>query len=181
MNLQFKGRNILYSYDHIIMELDLEHLPKYCSDGETSISHVNDENIRNLGGGYFSVDPMKKLMRDFDGQVEGYCLATSQSPCVAYAWIAYPKVDLRHYRIRNTEAYLFKVSTMPEYRNKGYAGDLCIKIAEELRQKGIKKVTLAVMRTNISAIRVYERIGFRIVCYKRFVRLFRTNIPYHTL
>ena len=50
-----------------------------------------------------------------------------------------------------------------------------------LHNRGIDNATLAVALSNHSAIRAYEKAGFRTLCDKRFARVLRINIPYHAL
>lgn len=48
----------------------------------------------------------------------------------------------------------------PEARRQGAAGSLLDTAAKQLRDRGIRKLTLRVLSTNRAAIRLYERHGF---------------------
>ncbi len=48
-----------------------------------------------------------------------------------------------------------------DYRNKGYGYDLSAKMCEVLYDKGIEDITLWVEETNIPAVRIYEKLGFK--------------------
>ncbi len=49
-----------------------------------------------------------------------------------------------------------------EHRNKGLGYDLSIKMCDFLIEKGIELITLWVEETNLPAVRIYEKLGFRI-------------------
>ena len=48
-----------------------------------------------------------------------------------------------------------------EHRNKGYGYDVSTKICQELFLKNIDKITLWVEETNIPAVKIYEKMGFK--------------------
>jgi predicted GNAT family acetyltransferase len=52
------------------------------------------------------------------------------------------------------------VCTHPDYRGRGYAAVLVARVAEGIEQRG-ETSFLGVREGNVSAIRVYERLGFR--------------------
>lgn len=54
-------------------------------------------------------------------------------------------------------------------------------LMEYLHNKGLNTAYLAVSRRNISAIRLYEKMGFTMIADKKFVRFLKINIPYHKL
>lgn len=63
--------------------------------------------------------------------------------------------------VEHNRAYISVVATLPEARGKGYASELVrsfIGIAEE---KGLDGVHLYAFPSNVGAIAMYERIGFR--------------------
>jgi len=60
-------------------------------------------------------------------------------------------------------AYLYSFRIRPEYRSFGI-GSRMIKVLESyLIEKGYTRVTLNVARDNLAAIRLYHRLGFKIV------------------
>jgi len=60
-------------------------------------------------------------------------------------------------------AYLYSFRIRPNYRNIGI-GTRMIKILENfLIEKGYTRITLNVARDNLNAIRLYHRLGFKIV------------------
>ncbi|MCL4504925.1 MAG: GNAT family N-acetyltransferase [Chloroflexi bacterium] len=50
------------------------------------------------------------------------------------------------------------VSTLKEYRNQGVATTICVKALQNLKQKGVKTVTL---RSSSEAIPLYKKLGFK--------------------
>lgn len=181
MEIRLLGRNLITTYNHYIMKLDIK-------PDETPIARnvilnrVNTDNIELLSGSYYSTTPMKNFLLHNSDKVEGYYLSDQEGKeCIAYGWVAYKGYDHRHYRINTIDAYLFKVSTMPKYRGKGYCGDLIKLLTRELSSQEIDSLYLAVMKNNESAIRAYKKAGFSVVGHRFFVRFLRWNIPYYKL
>jgi RimJ/RimL family protein N-acetyltransferase len=58
-------------------------------------------------------------------------------------------------------AALGSVMTHPGYRGQGLATMATSAVCEELLERGIELIGLSVSRSNVAAIRVYEKIGFK--------------------
>jgi len=59
-------------------------------------------------------------------------------------------------------AWLCWITIDEEYRNKGYAKEAILKIENELKQLGIKKVGLNVYKKNEQAFKLYKKLGYEI-------------------
>ena len=57
-------------------------------------------------------------------------------------------------------AQIGNVFTHPEFRRRGYATAATVGVTEHLRRMGVQSISLFVVARNISAIRIYERLGF---------------------
>lgn len=64
-------------------------------------------------------------------------------------------------------ADLDSLAVLPEERGNGLGGALMDAVCDELRRRGIREISLAVMEGNEGAARFYERRGF--VPYLRFM------------
>ena len=51
----------------------------------------------------------------------------------------------------------------PEYRGRGYAGEVLKFYEQESKKLGAKQIVLFVFKINKSAIRLYEKSGYKIV------------------
>lgn len=60
-------------------------------------------------------------------------------------------------------SYLYGFRVRPEYRNKGVGTLLMEKIEEDLVKRGYRILTLNVAKDNFSALKLYERLGYRIM------------------
>ena len=60
-------------------------------------------------------------------------------------------------------AYLFAFRIRPEYRNLGIGSKMLAHCENELIQKSYRYLTLNVAKENTSAIRLYQRKGYKIV------------------
>jgi len=70
---------------------------------------------------------------------------------------------------RKSAGYLISSGTIPSRRGTGLAQMLAMKSETLLKQAGVTSLQLEVISTNAPAIRVYERLGFRVIrelqCY----------------
>jgi ribosomal-protein-alanine N-acetyltransferase len=64
------------------------------------------------------------------------------------------------------EGHITNVAVDPDFRRQGVAIMLLLKLLETAREKGAKRFTLEVRRSNEAAITLYERFGFRVVGYR---------------
>jgi len=56
---------------------------------------------------------------------------------------------------------LGNITTLPEFRGKGYGKMVSARLCKSLIEEGITDIGLNVKKDNIAAISSYERIGFR--------------------
>jgi ribosomal protein S18 acetylase RimI-like enzyme len=97
-------------------------------------------------GLFFTTDspPDAHLVAELDGSVVGY-------------------IRLKPPTRLPENAHVIQVQGLavhPEARRQGAAGRLLDTAAKQLRDRGIRKLTLRVLSTNRAAIRLYERHGF---------------------
>jgi ribosomal protein S18 acetylase RimI-like enzyme len=62
-----------------------------------------------------------------------------------------------------SRAYLFSFRIKPEYRNREIGTRMVAVLENFLRERKFRSLTLNVARNNPDAIRLYERLGFKIV------------------
>jgi ribosomal protein S18 acetylase RimI-like enzyme len=60
-------------------------------------------------------------------------------------------------------AYIFSFRVKPAYRNKGLGTGLLEFIHDDLRQRGFQFVTLNVAKDNSDALRLYLRLGYKVI------------------
>ncbi len=60
-------------------------------------------------------------------------------------------------------AYVFAFRIKPEWRNKGIGTNLMDHIENDLQQRGFQYVTLNVAKENPGALRLYQRLGYKII------------------
>ena len=62
-----------------------------------------------------------------------------------------------------TRAYVYGFRIKPEYRGMGLGTHVMRIVEGDLRERGFRKVCLNVGRENTAALRLYERLGYRIM------------------
>ncbi|HEX5057974.1 MAG TPA: ribosomal protein S18-alanine N-acetyltransferase [Kofleriaceae bacterium] len=68
-----------------------------------------------------------------------------------------------NYWLVTTEVHILAIATHPDYRGRGLARQLLDHILGVARQTGCSLATLEVRRSNVPAIALYERAGFKTV------------------
>jgi ribosomal protein S18 acetylase RimI-like enzyme len=69
--------------------------------------------------------------------------------------------EARHYLNHKTYAYLGLMFTDPDYRGLGINGRIIAALKEWAASKGLSEIRLTVYNDNLSAIKAYEKIGFK--------------------
>lgn len=65
------------------------------------------------------------------------------------------------------EVHINNLAVRPECRGRGYGTALLLHILREARQQGARRATLEVRRSNVVALRLYERLGFDVAGTRR--------------
>jgi len=65
--------------------------------------------------------------------------------------------------VRKGEIYISNLATYPKFRGRGMASALIAKVEEEAKKSGGKYLSLDVEVENADAIKLYQRLGFRII------------------
>jgi ribosomal-protein-alanine N-acetyltransferase len=68
-----------------------------------------------------------------------------------------------NYWLVTTELHILALATHPDYRGRGIAQQLLDHVLDVARQTGCSLATLEVRRSNVPAITLYERAGFKTV------------------
>jgi len=63
---------------------------------------------------------------------------------------------------RRNEGWLLSLAVHPDHRGRGIAMDLAAAIVFSFDRLGFDRVVLTVAPTNAAAVRLYERLGFRL-------------------
>ncbi len=88
----------------------------------------------------------RALVAEVDGRVVGAC------------WVR----TTDEYGHINDETPSFSISLYAQYRGQGIGGALMRQMLDELREAGYARASLSVQKEN-PALRLYERLGFRII------------------
>ena len=186
MEITVCGKNILRFYRHLIMRIDYKTAVKGASlKPGCHLRRIKKNNIdEEIGtvGSTVTTPNLCRLIRANPHRCEGFILYNQQDHPVGSIWVMYRGGNDLEYRIRNTEAYIFGVYVSPECRGQGWARVMIARLMRYLHyRKKIEYADLAVAYTNTSAIRAYQKAGFRKIGSKEFARFLKVNIPYHTL
>lgn len=181
MTISIGGKNIINQYHHYIMTLRLDDFVSLeCKGYEFRRVTLNDIDI--LKKGDFAIQNMLPYLKQEKQYSTGLlCIEEITKQPVGYIWVIRRGGNEMVYKIRNVEALISCVCVFKDFRGKNIANGMIGRVVELLREEGGTEVALGVRTDNVSAIRAYEKAGFRITGEKKYLRVLRKNIPYHTV
>ncbi len=181
MNITFLGKRIVHNYHHYIMTLNLDQFKGIKCDGY-KYREVTRGDIEILGQGEFSVANMLPYLASEKKYSTGLLFFDKKNGNpVGYIWVIRRGGNEMSYRIRNIDGLISCVCVFKEYRGQNIANLMLSKIVGLLEEEGCTSVSLGVNTDNVSAIRAYEKAGFIVTGEKKYLRMLRKNIPYHTV
>ena len=181
MNITIGGKRIVHNYHHYIMSLLLDNFHNIECPG-FRYRKATEEDISILKQGDFSVANMLPYLRREKQYATGLLFFEehSEKP-VGYIWIIRRGGNEMSYKIRNVDGLISCVCVFPEFRGRNIVNLMLAEVVNLLKAEGCKNVALGVNTDNIAAIRAYKKAGFVVAGKKKYIRVLRKNIPYHTI
>ena len=176
MQLKFRGKVWLMTYDHLYCRLDY-HEMKEVQRGRLAPFVLTAENLDIVNAS----PALHKMLGEQPGFIDGYGFKDADGNIVGVLYLMKKGGTEVLYRIRHIDAYLFAVRVFREYWGHGYAAEMAAWVMDTLHERGVDQMYLTVKRQNTQAIRAYEKLGFKVIGRRRFVRIGHTNIPYYSL
>lgn len=182
-SIRFNRRELYAYYDHYVMNFDISGIEHKQLEDCWVAERITEANIDYCENEAFSVNRMKRYMKEQPEYVDGFLFFNSKTEEPAgFVWVMYPGGNEFQYRIRRIDAFLFDVFVFPEYRGRNLCGQMFQYIFEILNIDEKKAVSLGVRTDNKSAIRAYKKAGGVVKSRKRYIQLcHRYNIPYYTV
>lgn len=101
---------------------------------------------------------LQVYIKNFGKEKDDICfVAEADDKVVGAVWVR----DMNDYGHIADGVPSFAISLYKEYRNFGIGTRLMTTMLDELRKRGYKRTSLAVQKANY-AVKMYERVGFRI-------------------
>lgn len=102
---------------------------------------------------------------------------------VGFACIKHRGEKGDYFNVKKSDLYLQKLYVFPEFRGRRIMQDIIINcISQKITEDRKYEITLCVRENNISAIKCYERIGFRRERKVRFIRFWKDIVfPRYTI
>ena len=102
---------------------------------------------------------LKTYFENFGTETADHCIVADDNGRVVGAVWTRIMNDYGHV---DDDTPSFAISLYKEYRGKGIGTELMKRMLDLLKEKGYKKASLAVQKANY-AVRMYEKVGFKIV------------------
>lgn len=176
MKLTIFRRNIFTTYNHCYYELSLSSYNPVETKRLTCIA-ITDPDISEV---HLS-KALRKMLKEQPSYVTGYLFQDENSNIVGHVFLMRRGGTEVLYKIRHIDYYLFALRVFEEYRGNGYAGEILTTVIDMLAQKGAERFYLTVKKDNVPARKVYDRLGFKVIGKRFFVRVWKMNIPYYQL
>ncbi len=176
-SVQLFGKNIISYFKHHIMALSYENRNDIKMD--LVMESVTDCTEKMIDGPY-SINMASRIVKRNKGKCEVFVFYYCGVE-VGTLSVMYKGGNDIEYKIRNTDAFIYNVSTLEKYRGRGYAVVMINMLMDYLHNNSINTVYLAVSTNNTSAIRCYQKAGFVKKYDSSFIRVLKINIPYKTI
>lgn len=177
ISIKFRNRNILTCYNHYIMNLHSNNGNFDCELTGLECRIMTAEDIANFGESEFSLNYIIFLSQKYPLNFFGLILYCDGKPC-GYICGMTPDSQEVQYKIKNCDFFVKYVFVSQEFRGKRIASELFKQLFLNIKADN---VTFAVRKNNLSALKAYEKMGSKIIRNKKFIRVLRYNIPYHTI
>jgi ribosomal-protein-alanine N-acetyltransferase len=94
--------------------------------------------------------PKTFLVAEIDGEIVGYVM------CRMELGLSLPRFKMK--------GHVVSIAVVPEHRRRGIGSSLMKKVLEEMKSEyGASECYLEVRASNVAAINMYEKLGFRVV------------------
>ena len=177
-SIKLFGKNVISIFCHHIMSLTYSN--SFAKSGCLEMSCITDSPEKIIDGVY-SKRYATMLIKNNEGKCEVFEFCDSTNNIVGTISVMYKGGNDIEYKIRHIDAFIYNVYTIKNYRGRGYAGEMIKLLMEYLHEKDINKAYLAVSTNNESAIRCYQKAGFKTEYDASFIRILKINIPYRQL
>jgi ribosomal protein S18 acetylase RimI-like enzyme len=96
-------------------------------------------------------DPLEDIQKKLEFQPDMFLIALLNGKLIGSVMVGY----------EGHRGWLNYLAVLPDYQNRGYGRKLVEKAIAELLKLGCLKLNVQIRESNISAVRFYERLGFR--------------------
>jgi len=96
-------------------------------------------------------DPIEDIQKKLEFQPDLFLIALLDGKLIGSVMVGY----------EGHRGWLNYLAVLPDYQNRGYGRKLVEKAILELEKLGCLKLNIQIRESNISAVRFYERLGFR--------------------
>jgi ribosomal protein S18 acetylase RimI-like enzyme len=96
-------------------------------------------------------DPLEDIQKKLEFQPDMFLIALLNGKLIGSVMVGY----------EGHRGWLNYLAVLPDYQNRGYGRKLVEKAIAELQKLGCLKLNVQIRESNISAVRFYERLGFR--------------------
>ena len=181
MNITVGGKRLIHAYHHYIMRLDLVQFHRLECNGYR-FRKVTESDIDILKRGDFSIANMLPYLRREKQYATGLLFFEEKTDKpVGYIWVVRRGGNEMSYRIRQIDGLISCVCVFQEFRGHNIANLMLSEIVNLMKADGFGNVALGVNTDNEPAIHAYTKAGFVVTGEKKYIRVLRKNIPYHTV
>lgn len=176
MKIKLFGKTFIESFNHYIFEFDSR---KFEDNTEIKMVEIKKDNINDDVNGVGNTTK-KWIINDYN-YAKGFYFVNSKNEIIGSCWTMKKEGNEKLYKIRNHDAFIFRLNVYNEYQRKGYGQKIIKKIMFDLMNRNLYSICLACSVNNKPAFNLYKKMGGTIVKHRIFVRIIDKNIPYYTI
>lgn len=180
-SIRLFGKSVYTFYDHTIVKFfSTQKSAEISIPQNVEICEIASSNLDVCKGGA-PLDLLEGYLKKQEKVVKGYAFIDKETKDpIGFYWLFLPGCNEAEYKVRSAPM-VSNVFVFENHRGHGYASLLIkhsVSVCEEL---GYSYILGAVRKNNRSAWNAYNKIGYEVIGNKRFIRILKLNIPYHSL
>lgn len=119
---------------------------------------TKDSNCLDILDSYFDTFNKDKVIYDIENNIfTNYYIYKENEEVVAYI----------NYQVMYERSELININVLDNYQNIGIASKLMEFMLNDLKSKNVESITLEVKETNLKAIHLYEKYGFKKISIRK--------------
>lgn len=165
------------TFHHYLLEYDVRDYD--VQENELITEEITKENMNDVGSSIGNTT--RKWISSGYPYAKGYCFRNEDNEIVGSCWMMLKGGDEKLYRVRDHEAFLFRLEVLEQFRGKKYSKKIMNNMIGIAKDMGFESVAFVVATKNNIALNLHGKMGAKKFGERFFVRILDRNIPYYSI